>query len=339
MRQAGHSRAAEVLALLSDTDALEADARSARVGRRRRSWLRGGAASIAVVAVAASFLTLRPPPPMPLIQAADGVVGDAAIMRLDDQLRGMCDMGLEPTPHVPLAGPGVAIASEDVRDLGIEMDARVVRVAVGDSVEFTDVRTDGAVVVEGVPGANEPMTAVVITVSWRGDALYDVSAAGYLVAGDRLVSDISGWPMVLTDTSTLEWMGYSAVPAYDRVTDRTSISHMSYLDPMCLGSLDILLDSSGEWPYSAPDIPTSLHTFVQVRDESGEPLVTNQDALGWAETPVEFPGYEEAGKVATVTPLTPEEPAGGRRGGCRRDPAGPARVAGGEGARRDGPGG
>ncbi|MFV0286937.1 MAG: hypothetical protein ACK5IM_11230 [Demequina sp.] len=307
MRQAGHSRAAEVLALLGDADALEADATSARIGRRRRSLLRGGAASIAVVAVAASFLTLRPPPPMPLMQAADGMVGDAAIMRLDDQLRGMCDMGLEPTPHVPLADPGVAIASEDVRDLGIEMDARVVRLTWGTTVALSDVPVDGAITVDGAPGARESMTATVITVSWPGDALYDVSAAGYLVAGDRLISDISGWPMALTDNSAVEWMGYNAVPAYDRATDRSSISHLSYLEPMCLGALGASWGTGDEWPYSAPDIPTSLHTFVQVRDESGVPLVTNQDALGWAETLVEFPGYEEAGKVAKVTPLTPEE--------------------------------
>ncbi|WP_084079227.1 hypothetical protein [Demequina sp. NBRC 110057] len=322
MHEAGRSRAAGILAALGDPDALASDVRAARSARRGRSWLRGGAACVALVAVGASFLSLRPDPPLGSIAAADGVVGEAAIMRMEDRLGGYCDMSLSPPPYVPFADRGVTIASEEVRDMGIEIHARPVEFTYNDGYAVKEVPYEGVLLVEGDPGEDPTSLLAAITVSWDGDALYDVDASAYLVSGGRLISGTVGWPVDFASMEAGLWGFDTAVPSYDPVTDRSSLSFISTLQPECLGSVGAL-----DWPYLAPDLTTTVHTFVQVRDEDGNPLVTNLDAAGFDGTTVEFPGYQEADLVTSLSPAPVDEVERAEASAANAVPQDPQRSA------------
>ncbi|WP_084128801.1 hypothetical protein [Demequina sp. NBRC 110055] len=300
---AGHSAGEQVAQALADPDALAVDMATARRRRRRRTTVRTGTACVALVVAAASALTLRPEQPLPSIDASDGTVGEALIMRLDDRAGGSCGPSMNPEPYVPFGEPGVVIASDEVRDLGVEILARPLEVAWASELTITEIGHDGVVALAEDPEQGLTSVVTAITVSWDGDALYDVDAVAYMVSGGRLISATSAWPVDLSVFETGHWSFDSAVPMYDAAVDRSSITYMSQMEPSCLGTLG----STSGYPYLAPDLPTSLHTFVQVRDEDGTPLLTNTDAAGLDGTMVEFPGFEEAGLTAALDPATPEE--------------------------------
>ncbi|WP_084099510.1 hypothetical protein [Demequina sp. NBRC 110051] len=300
---AGQSAAGAITDSLAGPDALAVDVATASRRRRRRTTVRTGTACVAIVAAAASALTLRPEQPLESMAAADGTVGEALIMRLDDRVGGYCGASMNPEPYVPFGEPGVVIASDEVRDLGIEIVARPLELTWEAELTITETGHDGVVSLAEDPeqGLTSVMTA--ITVSWDGDALYDVDAVAYMVSGGRLISATAAWPVDLSVLETGQWSFDSPVPVYDAAEDRSSITYMSQMEPSCLGTLG----ASEGYPYLAPDLPTSLHTFVQVRDEDGTPLLTNTDAAGLDGTMVEFPGFDQAGLTTALEPATPEE--------------------------------
>ncbi|WP_084128800.1 hypothetical protein [Demequina sp. NBRC 110055] len=303
---AGHSAASAIADGLTDADGLADDIGAATRGRRRRTAVRAGTACVALVAAAASALTLRPEPPLPAGTSADGVVRDMAVMASTWDGGEWCYPSTEPDPYLPRAERGVSIASDDVRDADIRVEGRILRTDDA-GYEFEETKLEqGALIADESTTYNfgADVHIVALEVSWAGDALYQVDAGAQLVASGRAISPVVGTPRDMRQT--WDYSSAARLPRYDPTTGRSVVTFVSPLIPYCLGDDPT---AAGMESFLAPDLPAEIHTAVQVRSEDGEPLATFIDAAGLDGTTIEFHGYADLNDTIDLAPPGPEEVA------------------------------
>ncbi|WP_062077644.1 hypothetical protein [Demequina globuliformis] len=290
-----------VAATLAST-AVPADlARAARTRRRTRGVRAAlvGTAGVAVVATGAWMLA--PEPPLPAMQVADGTVAPDVAPMPPDFGMDVCSSSME--PYVPWAEPGVALASDEVRDLGILIDAHLFSMdadAWNGPESVTEHEQGEAVMLEHAPSdsSSGDMVGVQFEFTWPGDQLYEVEALAFLVSQDRVHSPMMSWPMnVLTEEPL--WVSGDGAD-YDSGADRSSLALVSLIQP------GVCHYQSTAATRPIPPGPAELHTLVQVKDESGEPLVTFVDAQGLDGTTVDY--APQPGDPTTPEPTASASP-------------------------------
>ncbi|MDE0571823.1 hypothetical protein ON058_00140 [Demequina sp. B12] len=269
-----------------------------RTARTRRAIQTGVGAVASVAVLAAAGWMLAPEPPLGAMAVADGVV--AAVPPLPPELEGMgCDFGAL-NPYVPWAEPGVTLSSEDVKDLGIEVDATAYLISglYSEEPEVTPVdrghvSVDGSIAEHGL---REEVLLVEFDVRWSGDALYAVDAAAIMVAQGREISAPSSWAGSAVHDGAFSLSGSPAFE-YDAATNTTRHVRTSH------SSMETCLTDWNSDSHQYVDGPAQLHTLVQIKDEDGVPLATFVDANGFDGTTV----TEVPDDNATPVELTPVE--------------------------------
>ncbi|WP_061961546.1 hypothetical protein [Demequina flava] len=276
---------------------------AARRARGRRVRGAGAMGLVGVVAVGAGAWMLAPEPPLPAMQVADGVVS-ADVPPVPPDFRGLTcyEEGFE--PYVPWAEPGVTIASAEVQDLGIHVDATPYLLEWGDNEVDAEELEPGGVVNLAVPEdliERPELLAVQFDVSWDSDALYQVAATAFVTAGERVVSEMGGW-------DAEGWWGgdrpdfLAEAAAQDGMS---SVSLTSVPDHVsCAVNISGDFDDQADVPVPAGQL--ELHTLVQIKSEDGEPLATFVDAVGLDGTSVQY-GDGAPEDPMVLDPIEPSE--------------------------------
>ncbi|WP_084079223.1 hypothetical protein [Demequina sp. NBRC 110057] len=307
LRRATARTSESVAATLGEDATVATTASAIRRGRMVRTSAQATAAVVGIGVIGAGAWYFAPR------QVEPATVDDAVVRSVspvpEDGSTVLCtgDAADGTLPYVPWDEPGVWIADESVRDLGIEVSADML---IDSDVDGTwEVAEPGGTVDRGaveIPDTDgdtvEQAVNAQFRVSWDGDATYGVTAVAVLESDGRLVNTPVLWPLDVfasgDNALTQTW------PQYDDGSDRTTTASLSQLDSSCLiGALaegGIMAPASGE---------ATVHTLVQVRDENGAPLATFVDAQAIAGTTVTFSSIVEHGATVDIPAVTEAETA------------------------------
>ncbi|WP_061961545.1 hypothetical protein [Demequina flava] len=271
------------------------------VRRRGRRLVTGtSAALVAVVAAGGTAWALAPEPPVPAMQVADAVVAD--VPPIPSDFRGETCSNVRPDPYVPWAAQGVTISSEDVREMGLEVTARLFEIDPSDGSEDAVEVDPGTAIVFDESGSFEvipDIAGVEFDISWRGEALYQVDATAILVSGERVMTPLSSWEAGILDADS--GPTFPAESTYDPQTDTSRAVRTSIMQTGICGY------GSSQTARPIPPGPASVHTLVQIKDEAGVPLATWVDSNGIDGTTVDFDTPPDASPVRTAEPVPDEE--------------------------------
>ncbi|WP_062071254.1 hypothetical protein [Demequina sediminicola] len=307
LESTARSHGADVARHLTGTDAAVAMSADAAAVRKRRTRVGIGTGAALTGAVALAAWLVAPEPPLPAMQVDDAIVADVPPIPTDFQ--GMtCDV-VENQAYVPWAEPGVTIASDDVRDLGITVNASLWDFNQGAAAasesevpdrDWTSVEAGTDHTINGLPNPFEPgrSLSVIFDISWEGEAHFEVDAAAFAVAQNRVVTRLGSVDARYVGVTEVEEFQQAATPAED---GRTLVQRIALIDASnCLSGA-----GSGElMGYLGA---TEIHTVVQVKNEDGEPLVTYVDSNGIDGTTLEWVAPSPTGMTFTFPPVEPDE--------------------------------
>lgn len=269
--------------------------------RSRRMRFVGSAGVVGVLALGAGAWMLAPEPPLPAMQVADGVVS-ADVPPIPPQFQGLSCFERGIDPYVPWAEPGVTLSSEDVRNLGIRVDATAFLMDWGTETRTAEEVEPGTPVTLAAPEdyLSRNLVGVQFDVSWDGDALYQVDATAIATSGGRVVSALGGW-------GTEELWGEEPpefIAEKTSIPGRSAVSLASFPDYVsCALSVPGSSGEAGDAPVPAGEL--ELHTLVQIKSEAGQPLATFVDALGLDGTTLRY----DDGKPEEPLEIAPIEPS------------------------------
>ncbi|MDE0571825.1 hypothetical protein ON058_00150 [Demequina sp. B12] len=302
-----HSRAQEHGTAMSARLDPQAAARAAhgRIarGRRHRVQLQALAVVAALGLVGAGTWLSQPHHPEPAAELKSARIGQTDIVPDGFEGMGCWGVGTGAPAYVPWTEPGVTIASEDVLNLGLEVDATYYQWGMpgteGDAEAFDPGKSLNADWTFGTGGDSaEGAFGAQFAVSWAGDAHYTVDAVAFLVADGRVVSDFYGFQTpIVGDVPATDGRGYNAdthtTTRYQTVTINTA---------NCLRTTDETNPQA-----LVPPADAVMHTLVQVKDEHGVPLATYVDANGLDGLTVTYPQAVAAGHGASIDLVTDDE--------------------------------